>query len=182
MNPRDAVLIRDCQPDDLAAVTAIYREAVLAGSASFETVPPDVAEMCRRHAALLSAGHAWLVAADGDAVLGYAYEGPYRARPAYRCTVENSVYVDAAARGAGIGRRLLTALIEAATARGFRQMIAVIGDSANVASQRLHLLAGFTPVGTFRSVGWKHGRWLDTVLMQRPLGDGHRTPPVADGG
>jgi phosphinothricin acetyltransferase len=178
MTAAGPVLIRDCLPADVAAIAAIYRDAVLYGSASFEIVPPDETEMLRRRDAILSAGHAWLVAERGGGVVGYAYEGPYRARPAYRWTVENSVYVDAAARDAGIGRRLLAALIDAATARGFRQMIAIIGDSANVASQRLHAGAGFAPVGTVRSVGWKHGRWLDSVLMQRALGKGDGPPPA----
>ena len=173
MTNTDPLFIRDCRPDDLAAVTAIYRETVLFGTASFELVPPDQDEIARRHAALLAAGHVWLVAERAGAVVGYAYESAYRPRPAYRWTVENSVYVDAPARGSGIGRRLLAALIDAATERGFRQMIAVIGDSANIASRRLHEGAGFSPVGTFRHVGWKHGQWLDTVLMQRALGPGN---------
>lgn len=178
MNSADPFLIRDSRPDDIAAVAAIYREAVLFGSASFETVPPDEAEMRRRHATVLAGGHCWLVAERNGTVLGYAYAGPYRARPAYRWTVENSVYVDAAVRGAGVGRRLLAALIDAEAAKGSRQMIAIIGDSANVASLRLHERAGFVPVGTLRTVGWKHGRWLDTVLMQRALGDGDATGPA----
>ncbi len=177
MTAEDAILIRACRPEDIPAITAIYREAVLHGSASFELEPPDEAEMTRRREALVAGGHAYLVAERAGGLVGYAYEGPYRPRPAYRFTVENSVYVDEAARGAGIGRRLLDALIAAATAAGFRQMIAVIGDSANLASVRLHETAGFVPVGTYRSVGWKHGRWLDTVLMQRPLGKSDSTAP-----
>ena len=119
----------------------------------------------------------YLIAEEDGRLLGYSYAGPYRTRPAYRSTVENSVYVDEAAQGQGVGRALLSALIEAAAERGFRQMVAVIGDSANRASIRLHESCGFTHVGTLRSVGWKHGRWLDSVLMQRALGPGDSTPP-----
>ncbi len=107
---------------------------------------------------------------------GYAYAGAYRARPAYGATVEDSVYIDPSMKGMGIGRKLLDALIKEATVRGFRQMIAVIGDSANAASVGVHRAAGFEHVGTFKSIGWKHGQWLDTVLMQRALGEGDTTP------
>ncbi len=171
--------LRPVDPSDLPAITAIYAEAVQTGTASFELTPPDLEEMRRRHAALVTGGHPYLVAASPKgAVLGYAYAGPYRPRPAYRWTVEDSIYLAAAARGLGLGRALLGALIEAATAAGFRQMVAVIGDSGNQASIALHRAAGFHPVGTFAAVGWKHGRWLDSVLMQRPLGNGAETPPA----
>ncbi|RME18023.1 MAG: N-acetyltransferase family protein [Alphaproteobacteria bacterium] len=172
--------IRSCREGDLPAVQAIYADAVLNGTASFETAPPDLAEMTRRWRALREGGFPYLVAVDEETVLGYAYAGPYRPRRAYRATVENSVYVAATARGLGVGRALLADLVAAATQRGFRQMIAVIGDSANAASIALHRGAGFAHVGTFRAVGWKHGRWLDSVLMQRALGAGD-AEPLADG-
>jgi L-amino acid N-acyltransferase YncA len=174
--PRMDMVIRNCTAGDIPAITAIYRPAVLTGTASFEIEPPDEAEMVRRREALLAANHPYLVAERDGAILGYAYAGPYRARPAYRSTVENSVYVRDGEHGHGIGRALLAALIEEAGTRGFRQMIAVIGDSANAASIRLHAALGFEPVGTLRSVGWKQERWLDTVLMQRALGPGDGMP------
>jgi L-amino acid N-acyltransferase YncA len=170
------VIVRACEAADVPAITAIYRPAVLHGSATFEIEPPDEAEMLRRREALLAGGHPYLVAALGGEVAGYAYAGPYRARPAYRSTVENSVYVRDGLQGRGIGRRLLAALVDEAATRDFRQMIAVIGDSGNAASVRLHEACGFAPVGVLRSVGWKHGRWLDTVLMQRALGPGDSAP------
>ena len=170
------MIIRPAETRDLPAITAIYDEAVRHGTASFELEPPDEAEMARRMAALAGSGHPYLAAEAEGRLAGYAYAGPYRPRPAYRSTVENSVYVDARARGRGIGRLLLVALIEAASVRGFRQMVAVIGDSANRPSIRLHEICGFAPIGTLRAVGWKHGAWLDTVLMQRPLGPGADTP------
>ncbi len=152
--------------------------AVEHGTASFELIPPDEAEMARRMSELLAADFPYL-AADVDGTLsGYAYAGPYRARPAYRMTVENSVYTAPHTHRRGLGRALLTALIEIATARGFRQMIAVIGDSSKqTASIRLHETAGFRHVGILQDVGFKHGRWLDSVLMQRALGDGSSKPP-----
>jgi phosphinothricin acetyltransferase len=170
------MIIRPCTASDIPAVAAIYRHAVETGTASFEIEPPDDAEMERRREALLTGNHPYLVAEHDGAIVGYAYAGLYRARPAYRSTVENSVYVREGEHGRGIGRALLAALIEEAGARDFRQMIAVIGDSANTPSIRLHAALGFEPVGTLRSVGWKHGRWLDTVLMQRALGPGDGAP------
>ncbi|ACL61976.1 GNAT family N-acetyltransferase [Methylobacterium nodulans] len=175
--PDGAMIVRPCGPEDIPAVQAIYAQAVLTGRASFELDPPDIPEMLRRHAGLVGAGFPFLAAMRGETLLGYAYAGPYRARPAYRSTVENSVYVDPARHGQGIGRRLLGDLIAAATERGFRQMVAVIGDSANTASIRLHAALGFAQVGVLRAVGWKHGQWLDTVLMQRALGQGDAVPP-----
>ena len=169
-------MIRACEPRDLPAITRIYAHAVLTGRSSFEIEPPDEAEMGARRATLLTGGHPYLVAELDGAVAGYAYAGPYRARPAYRSTVENSVYVRPERQGAGLGRALLRGLIEEAASRDFRQMVAVIGDGANLASVRLHEACGFTHVGVLRSVGWKHGLWLDTVLMQRPLGPGNGEP------
>ena len=168
--------LRDCEPSDIPAIAAIYGREVESGTASFELTPPGEAEMLARRAALVAGGYPYLVAEIDGAVAGYAYAGPYRARPAYLSTLENSVYVDQRFRGRGVARRLLAALVEAGAARGFRQMIAVIGDCANTPSIRLHEAAGFAHIGTLRSVGWKHGRWLDTVLMQRPLGEGEDAP------
>ncbi len=173
--------IRASRDDDLAAITTIYGHHVLHGSASFETEPPALEEMRRRRAELLARGYPYLVAEDAAGVVGYAYAGPYRARPAYRDTVENSVYLRPDAIGRGIGRRLLEALIGDCEARGYRQMIAVVGDSGNMASIRLHERAGFRLVGVLRSVGFKHGRWLDTVLLQRALGPGDGAPPQPRG-
>ncbi|NVO13578.1 MAG: N-acetyltransferase family protein [Rhodoplanes sp.] len=171
-------MLRDCTPSDIAAVTAIYAHAVRHGRASFEVDPPDATEMARRRDAVLTGGFPYLVAEIGGAVVGYAYAGAYRSRPAYAGTVESSVYVTPRLQARGIGGALLAELVDEAAARGFRQMVAVIGDSANAASVRLHARAGFRLVGTLASVGWKHGVWLDTVLMQRPLGDGDRSPPA----
>lgn len=171
-----AIIVRACEISDLAAVTSIYADAVLTGTASFETEAPTEAEMAGRRRALVERGCPYLVAVVDGVVAGYAYAGPYRARPAYRGTVENAVYVGDAFRRCGIARTLLEALIEAAAGRGFRQMVAVIGDTANTPSIRLHEACGFAPVGTLRSVGWKHGLWLDTVLMQRALGPGDTLP------
>ena len=134
--------------------------------------------MTRRREALLQAGYPYLVAEREGAVLGYAYAGAYRTRPAYRSTVEDSVYVAPAAQGGGIGRRLLSALITECEGRDFRLMVAVIGDKASAGSIRLHESVGFTPVGVFENVGYKHGRWLASVLMQRPLGAGPSAPPT----
>jgi len=170
-------LIRPCQEADLPAIAAIYGEAVRTGTASFELQPPDIAEMVRRWRALIGDGYPYLVAEMEDkSVGGYAYAGPYRARPAYRSTVENSIYVAPDVQGLGIGRLLLSSLVDEAAARSYRQMIAVIGDSRNVASIRLHAAAGFTHVGILKDVGWKHGVWLDSVLMQRKLGPGSNSP------
>lgn len=169
--------IRASRDDDIPAITAIYGEAVRCGTGSFELAPPDAGEMAARRGALLAGGYPQLVALRDGAVIGYAYAGAYRPRPAYASTVESSVYVDAGTRGGGVGRALLGQLIDECEARGFRQMVAVIGDSANRASIALHEALGFTLVGTFRAVGWKHDRWLDTVLMQRALGPGDGQPP-----
>ena len=171
------LLIRPAAAADVAAIAGIYAHAVRCGTASFELEPPDEAEMARRWRAIVEAGYPYLVAQADGAVLGYAYAGPYRARPAYRWSVENSVYVAAEALRRGIGRALLDALIAEAERRDFRQMIAVIGDSAQTPSIALHRAAGFRLIGTLEAVGFKHGRWLDTVLMQRPLGPGATTDP-----
>ena len=164
-----APLVRPALEADLAAVAAIYREHVLNGSASFEIEPPDLAEMARRRAAILDAGLPYLVAEVEGAVAGYAYAGPYRPRPAYRFTVEDSVYLAPGMQGRGLGRALLGSLIALCREAGKRQMIAIIGDSANRASIGLHAALGFRHVGTLTDVGFKHGRWLDSVIMQLAL-------------
>ena len=172
------VSIRAATADDIGAITAIYADAVRHGTASFELEPPDEAEMLRRQRALLDGGHPYLAAEETGVVLGYAYAGPFRPRLAYRYTVEDSVYVAASAYRRGIGRLLLTRLIERSAAAKFRQMIAVIGDSTQQQSSiRLHAACGFRTVGTLDAVGFKHGRWLDSVTMQRALGAGSDTPP-----
>jgi L-amino acid N-acyltransferase YncA len=168
------IALRAAQESDLAAVTAIYALHVRTGTASFEVQPPDEAEMGRRWRDVVERGWPYLVALSAGRVVGFAYAGAYRPRPAYRFTVEDSVYVENEARGRGLGRALLGALIEAAETAGARQMIAVIGDSANAASVRLHASLGFSRVGLLRSVGRKFERWLDVVLMQRELGPGDR--------
>jgi L-amino acid N-acyltransferase YncA len=171
------ILIRAAEPRDLAAITGIYDHAVRQGTASFELEPPDENEMRRRYESLRAGGYPYLVAELGGAVAGYAYAGPYRARPAYHWTVEDSIYIAPQSHRRGIGRLLLDRLIVESDAGGFRQMIAVIGDSANAGSIELHRAAGFRMVGTFDNVGFKFGRWLDSVLMQRPLGRGAQTAP-----
>ena len=174
----ETVSIRPVRDADMTAITAIYGLSVATGTASFELEPPDLDEMRRRRDTLLAGGFPYLVAEAEEGILGYAYAGPYRPRPAYRATVEDSIYLAAAAQGRGIGRLLLAALIEAAEAGGFRQMVAVIGDSQHQASIRLHAALGFRLVGILENVGFKHGRWLDSVLMQRSLGLGADEPPV----
>jgi len=171
------VSIRQAGPGDIAAITRIYADAVAHGTASFEIEPPQQAEMAHRQQALLAKGYPYVVADVAGAVAGYAYAGPYRDRPAYRWTVEDSIYIAPEFHRQGIGALLLVRLITEAEQRGFRQMIAVIGDSAQAASIALHAAAGFTLIGTLRSVGFKHQRWLDTVLMQRALGKGDATAP-----
>jgi len=172
-----AALIRPARPADVAAITRIYAQAVRHGTASFELEPPEQAEMARRQDALVAGGFPYLVAEEDGGILGYAYAGPYRARPAYRFTVEDSVYIAPEAQRRGLGRLLLERLITESEARGYRQMIAVIGDSAQHASIALHMALGFRLIGTFAAVGFKFDRWLDTVLMQRPLGQGAETKP-----
>jgi phosphinothricin acetyltransferase len=171
------MLIRAAQPQDLAVITAIYDHAVRHGTASFELEPPDAGEMTRRYETLRRGGYPYLVAEIDGELLGYAYAGPYRARPAYHWSVEDSIYIAPQSHRRGIGRALIERLIAEADAAGFRQMIAVIGDSANAGSIELHRRAGFRMVGTFDNVGFKFGRWLDSVLMQRPLGAGSTTDP-----
>jgi L-amino acid N-acyltransferase YncA len=169
--------VRPSVEADVEAIAAIYAHHVLHGRGSFEIEPPSADEMRNRRAALVARQFPHLVAIRDGEVVGYSYAGPYRSRAAYSGTIESSVYVRADAIGRGIGKRLLQALITACEARGFRQMVAVIGDSDNLPSIRLHEQLGFRLVGVLRSVGYKHGRWLDTVLLQLELGLGNRTPP-----
>ena len=171
------MVIEPATSGDAPALAAIYAVHVLTGTATFETEPPDAAEMAARLAKVQHGNGIWLVARGADgAVLGYAYAAQFRDRPAYRHACEDSIYIDAARRGQGIGRALLDALLPAAEAAGYRQMLAVIGG-AEPASIALHAAAGFVHAGQMRSVGRKHGRWLDTVYMQRALGAGAATPP-----
>lgn len=172
------LIVRASTEADVARCAEIYGHHVLHGTASFEVDPPDVAEMGKRRAAVLDLGLPYLVAEKDGKILGYAYAGLYRTRPAYRYSVENSIYIDHETRGQGVGKALLLPLIDLCTAAGRRQMIAVIGDSAHVASIRLHESCGFEMIGTIRSVGFKFGRWLDSVLMQRALGNGDRDVPA----
>ena len=170
-------LIRDSSAADIPAITAIYAHWVTHGLASFEVDPPDPTEMARRRDAVLAAGFPYLVAEAPEGLLGYAYASAYRTRPAYRFSVENSVYVAPGAGRRGIGLALMEEVIAQCTGAGFRQMVAVIGDSGNAASIALHKRAGFTTAGLLKAAGWKHGRWVDSVLMQRPLGAGAGAPP-----
>ena len=164
---------------DIPAVRDIYTHHVLHGLASFEVEPPSTDEMRRRFESVTGGGHPYPVAADGPEVLGFAYAGIYRARPGYRYTVEDSVYVAAERQGRGVGRLLLTRLVDECARRGYRQMLAVIGDSANAASIELHRACGFAHAGRLRSVGLKFGRWIDSVTMQIAIGEGDRTLPAA---
>ena len=171
--------IRPAVAADLASIQRIYSHHVLTGLASFEETPPDILELTRRWQAIAQAGLPYVVAEAPDgAIAGYAYAGPYRPRSAYRFTVEDSIYLDPSFQGRGLGRALLARLIADATACGKRQMIAVIGDSANLASIGVHRALGFEMTGTFKAIGLKFGRWVDTVLMQRALGDGASQTPT----
>jgi L-amino acid N-acyltransferase YncA len=159
-------------PAHIAAVQAIYAHWVRHGLASFEEVPPEADEIDRRRQAIQAAGLPYLVALAGEDVIGFAFASPYRARSAYRYSVEDSVYIDPDALSCGAGRALLSAVIADAERLGYRQMVAVIGDSANAASIGLHQALGFRQIGTLASVGFKLGRWVDSLLMQRAIGPG----------
>jgi len=163
------VTIRACQTSDMSVVQLIYREQVLHGTASFEETPPTIDVLLERRNTIVSLGLPYLVACIEDSVVGYAYAGRYRPRSAYRHTAENSVYVHQEKRGLGIGKLLLLETIKQCEAIGLREMVAVIGDSENHGSIALHSACGFETVGTLRRVGYKHGRWVDTVVMQRAL-------------
>jgi L-amino acid N-acyltransferase YncA len=170
--------IRPATEADLPAITKIYEHAVLHGTATFELTPPDLAEMTRRFKSLIDGGFPYFVGVLDGRVGGYAYAGPYRPRPAYRFTVENSIYLDPAIHRRGVGLVLLRRLIDECEKRGYRQMIAVIGDSANAGSVGVHARCGFQMIGTHPNVGLKFGRWLDTEMMQLPLGEGAKTVPA----
>jgi phosphinothricin acetyltransferase len=173
------LIVRASTVADVARCAEIYTHHVLYGTASFELEPPDLAEMKKRRAHVLELGLPHLVAVRDGRVLGYAYAGAWRPRPAYKYSVEDSIYIDEAAVGQGIGKALLPVLIEQCTALGKRHMVAVIGDSAQTPSIRLHASCGFEMVGTLKSIGFKFGRWLDSVLMQRALGSGDSALPPA---
>jgi L-amino acid N-acyltransferase YncA len=173
----NSIPIRPAAGRDIPAITRIYDHAVRHGTASFELEPPGEAEIRRRMGDLVGRGYPYLVAELDGVVAGYAYAGPYRTRPAYRWSVEDSIYIAPQMQRRGVGRALLDHLIGASEACGFRQMIAVIGDSAQTPSIALHEAAGFRLVGTLASVGFKHERWLDSVLMQRALGSGATRNP-----
>ena len=170
--------VRAAAQGDLAAIHAIYAHHVLRGLATFEEVPPDVEEMRRRHRDVTSLGLPYLVAVERGEILGYGYCAPYRARSAYRYALEDSIYIKDGHLGKGIGTRLLGELLRICAGLGYRQVVAVIGDSANAGSIALHARLGFLRVGTLRSTGYKLGRWVDSVLMQRPLGAGDGAPPA----
>ncbi|MBY0271147.1 MAG: GNAT family N-acetyltransferase [Burkholderiales bacterium] len=164
-----SIMVRPARAGDMARVQAIYAHHVLHGTASFEEIPPDLAEMQRRRDSVLTAGLPYLVAEHDGVVIGYAYAGLYRPRTAYRHTAEDSVYIAPAAAGLGAGRALLARVIALSAAAGYRELVAIIGDSGNTASIGLHRALGFRDVGTLRNVGIKFGRWLDTVIMQHTI-------------
>lgn len=174
-----ALLLRPSTPADVTALTAIYAHHVLQGTGTFETEPPTEAEMARRREDVRSRGWPWLVAERDGRVLGYAYANAFRPRLAYRYCLEDSIYLDPAAQRTGVGRLLLAELIARCTALGARQMLAVIGDADNAGSIGLHRALGFRDTGVLKASGWKFGRWLDVVLMQRTLGQGDETAPDA---
>jgi phosphinothricin acetyltransferase len=173
-------VLRDTVAADLPAITAIYADEVLHGAATFELIPPDAAEMASRLAAVRALDLPWLTAELDGAVVGYAYLSPFRLRPAYRYCVELSVYLAPEARGRGVGKALMQALIARARAMGLRHLIGAIGDSANTASIALHKAAGFREAGVWRETGWKFERWIDVVLMQLDLIPDGR-PPETEG-
>ena len=177
MSVAPGITLRDAASDDIPEITRIYAHHVLRGLASFEDVPPDEEEIRRRHAAVAGRGLPWLVACEAGAVRGYAYAGPYRHRSCYRYTLEDSIYVAPASMRRGMGLALLNELVARCTDAGYRQMVAVIGDSANEASIGLHERLGFRRVGLLPATGLKFSRWVDTVLMQRELGAGAKTLP-----
>lgn len=170
--------LREAVAADVPRLTEIYAHAVLNGTASYELVPPTEAEMLARFESLTGQDYPYIVAVDGRGnVVGYAYAGPFRMRPAYRWSVEDSIYIAPEVHGRGVGRALLLRLLELCEDKGFRQMIAVIGGSNHEPSIRLHERAGFRTIGIFQGSGFKFGAWIDTVFMQMPLGDGNRSLP-----
>lgn len=179
MSTTDPITIRCCVAGDVSAIAAIYGRSVETGTASWEYEPPGVEEMSKRRDAVIANGFPYFVAESDGRLVGYAYASSYRARSGYRFVVEDSVYVAEELRGIGIGKRLLTTVIVECEKLGFRQMIAVIGDSENAGSIALHERCGFQHVGRFNGIGFKFGRWLDSVQMVLALGDGSDTPPAA---
>ncbi len=177
-NAAHAIVVRDAVEADMPAVQDIYAHYVLSSLATFEETPPSLEVMLARRRASIENGLPYLVAERNREVVGYAYAGAYHARPAYRFTVEDSVYVADGLRGRGVGTALLRALIERCEAGPWRQMIAVVGDSANAGSIALHRRFGFERVGVLRSVGYKFGRWVDAPILQRALGAGDRQAPT----
>ena len=169
--------IRPSTDRDLPEITAIYGHHVLHGTGTFETTPPSESDMAARRADVLAKGLPYLVVEDGGRVLGFAYCQWFKPRPAYRFSAEDSIYLHPDAAGKGLGRALLADLADRAEAAGIRKLIAVIGDSGNAGSIGVHKALGFSPVGQFKSCGWKFGRWLDIVLMEKPLGEADTTPP-----
>lgn len=169
--------IRPSRDTDLPEITAIYSHHVLNGTGTFETTPPTESDMAARRADVLAKGLPYLVAEDGGRVLGFAYCQWFKPRPAYRFSAEDSIYLHPDAAGKGLGKALLAELAREAEAGGIRKLIAVIGDSSNAGSVGVHRALGFSPVGTFKSCGWKFGKWLDIVLMEKTLGEGDATPP-----
>lgn len=176
----DSCLIRPSHPDDAGALAAIYGHHVLHGTGTFELDAPDATEMARRRDDVCGKGLPWIVAESGGRVLGYAYANHFRPRPAYRFCLEDSIYLAPEAIGQGVGRLLLAELLARSTAIGARQMLAVIGDAANAGSIGVHAALGFEHTGVLKASGWKFGRWLDVVLMQRPLGLGARQGATVD--
>lgn len=177
--PASSLVIRPVQPADLDAVVRAYAWNVVHGAGTFETEPPPAEEMARRHSEVAGRGLPWLVAERDGSVIGFAYANQFRPRPAFRYALEDSIYLAPEGQRQGIGRLLLAELIARCEAAGARQMYAVIGDSANAGSINLHRACGFRPIGLMRSAGWKFGRWLDVVLMQRELGLGDQEPPLS---
>lgn len=171
--------LRPSQDGDIPAITAIYGHHVLHATGTFETDPPSAADMAARRADVLAKGLPYLVAERAGQVVGFAYCQWFKPRPAYRFSAEDSIYLHPEVAGQGLGKQLLAALVERAQEAGVRKLIAVIGDSGNAGSIGVHRALGFEPVGTIQSCGWKFGRWLDIVLMEKALGEGNRTPPVA---
>lgn len=171
------ITLRDVTATDMAQIQSIYAHHVLHGAASFEEIPPDVAEMQNRFAALKAKNMPYMAAVEDGRILGYAYAGPYRPRSAYRYTVEDSIYLLPDQAGKGLGKLLLSEIIARCTSLGMRQMIAIIGDSANAGSINLHRSLGFAMIGAFPAIGFKFGRWIDSVLMQKALGEGQSTLP-----
>jgi L-amino acid N-acyltransferase YncA len=171
------LVVRASRDDDVPAITAIYGHHVLHGVASFEEVPPAEEEMARRRSELITRDFPYFVAERAGKIVGYSYAGPYRPRIGYRFSLEDSIYIDPGEVGRGIGRALLARVVERSTELGYRQMIAVIGGSETLPSIRLHAALGFAHIGLFPGIGFKFGRWIDSVYMQRALGPGNTTLP-----